>query len=93
MKPSYDGSAQADSRRLEVGTQACAGGRLRGRKNSDARANGFSPRLFDFVGKTRGADSVSALPAFKGMSYASLRFMKKCRGLELLGTVTFKFVG
>jgi hypothetical protein len=31
---------------------AKAGGRWHGRKKSDARANGFSPRPFGFVGKT-----------------------------------------
>ena len=64
MNSLHDDNAQAESRQLEVGTRACrveavwprrracASGRLHGRKNSDARANGFSPRLFGFVGKT-----------------------------------------
>jgi len=38
--------------RMISGDNACAGSRLHGRKNSYARANGFSPRFFGFVGKT-----------------------------------------
>jgi len=43
------------SRQNEVKAEAQhakAGSRLHGRKNSCARANGFSPRLFGFVGKS-----------------------------------------
>jgi hypothetical protein len=76
MKTQRHGKAAAESRQLEVGTMrarvaVCAG------EIFSARANGFSPRLFDFVGKI-GARTVHR----SGVS--SVRLMRHCpRSYEL----------
>ncbi|MGD0351391.1 MAG: hypothetical protein ABSB84_13920 [Verrucomicrobiota bacterium] len=84
MKPSHQDETLMQLHQLEVGTpacrveavcprrRACAGGRLHGREYFRARANGFSPRLLGFVGKTWGRGQlVRATPSIGGTSYAS----------------------